>query len=326
MSRGGDCFAGYRLIRRLSVGFFAETYLARPPASGAPGGDRPARVILKRALPTVAEDPLLRSVFEREISFARVLSHRCLPERLDDGVRHTLPYLVFARAPGQSLAGVRDRLAAQGRGWPAARVAWVGRELSDALTYLHEFRGPQAPRGLLHQDVAASNVIVSPDGRVTLVDLGALVRRGRGDEASAFRQTTAAYAAPEQLDGGRLSRATDTYALGLLLLELLLGRRVRSAAEPPRDGAAALRQDAAAFARLARERRSPLQALLGQLLRRTRGAARWKTARIRAAFGRLPCGAAWAKQGLPRETERLDRDREPASPGSGDCPRRRGRS
>ncbi len=113
-----------------------------------------------------------------------------------------------------------DELAAEleaERAWDADRFAQATRQLVDAVHALH-----RADR--LHRDLKPSNVLVTDDDRLVLLDFG-LVKRLDGDHTSTHRvMGTAAYMAPEQAEQGGVTEASDWYAVGVILFELLTGR------------------------------------------------------------------------------------------------------
>lgn len=126
------------------------------------------------------------------------------------------PYLVTELVDGPDLGAV---VAAEGALDPQ-RVAAIGRDVASALAHLHE-------EGLVHRDVKPANVLLDPQGRARVCDLGITLRAGEPDPHGRPGHTVGsiAYLAPEQVLGEPLGTPVDVYALGLLLLEALTGRR-----------------------------------------------------------------------------------------------------
>ena len=158
---------------------------------------------------------------EAEAQLIASLNHHALTTLFDAGVDTSDPdhpqiYLVMEYVPGSDL---RERL----KSGPLEpfQVCWLGRDLAEGLQYLHE-------SGFLHRDIKPANVLLASKGadvrlRAKLADFGisSLIGRAeKGDEVTG----TAAYLSPEQVEGRQPTDASDTYALGLVLLEALTGR------------------------------------------------------------------------------------------------------
>ncbi len=130
-----------------------------------------------------------------------------------DGQGEAHPFLVMELVDGPTLAAC----CLDGSLTPE-RVAGIGAELADALEYVHA-------RGVVHRDVKPANILLSP-ARVKLADFGiARIVDGVRHTSTGLTVGTAPYLSPEQVLGEDVGPAADVYALGLVLLECLTGRR-----------------------------------------------------------------------------------------------------
>ena len=194
----------YRLGDRLGSGAVAEVFRAVD--------ERLSRPVAVKLFRGDAAEELQRH--EAEMRTLAQLDHPSLVTVYDAGDDDGQPYLVMQLIEGDTLA---DEL----RRGPIGpeRTARYGAALADALAYVHE-------RGFVHRDVKPANVLIAGDGRVHLADFG-IARLV--DSAHVTRTGdvlgTPAYFAPEQVSGGAVGAAADVYALGLMLLECLTGRR-----------------------------------------------------------------------------------------------------
>jgi serine/threonine-protein kinase len=220
----GSHLGRYQIIRRLALGGMAELYLARQ--LGEAGYEKV--VALKRVLPHLAEDPAFVKMFLNEARLAAGLNHSGIAQVMDFGSEAGEHFMALEYVHGRS---VFQLLREAGRALPRAVALTIVHEVAGALHYAHERNGPDGmPLGLVHRDVSPSNVLVSYDGDVKLVDFGI----AKATAHSHATQTAAikgkiAYMAPEQLRGEALDRRSDVFALCVVLYELVLGRRCFSA-------------------------------------------------------------------------------------------------
>lgn len=211
----------YRLLSRLGVGGLCEVFLGE--GYGASGFVR--RVAIKRLHESLAEEAELSRALIGEAQLGGLLRHRGLVQIQHLGVEDDRYYVVMEWIDGSDLATL---LEAAPPPRPVARA--IAGELAAALDYLHRARDLDGRAlGLVHRDLSANNVLMSREGEVKLADFGLakatlLADRSRGD----VRKGTYAYMSPEQVAQTAeqpLSSASDQFAFGILLAELLTGER-----------------------------------------------------------------------------------------------------
>jgi len=197
----------YWLLEVLGTGAFGTTYRAERESDGA-------TFALKELLVRRLQDFKAHDLFKREANMLRSLSHPAIPAYIDDFMagegRHVGLYLVVELVEGRTLA---DELLVRRLDTRAALE--TVRELCDVLTYLHERTPP-----IVHRDLKPGNVMRRADGRLALIDFGSVKDVVRQGEAGSTVAGTFGYMPPEQL-AGRASPASDIYALGVILLELV---------------------------------------------------------------------------------------------------------
>ena len=173
------------------------------------------RRVAVKVMPVAATEPAERQRFVREARSAAGLSHPNAVAVFDAGEADDHLYLVMEFVDGRTLA---DLLAERGPLDPAQATEIITPVLA-ALGHAHA-------AGIVHRDVKPSNIMVSGDGTVKLLDFG--IARRFDDLAGAITVEgqmvgTPQYLAPEQIEGGPVSPATDLYAVGVVLFEMLTG-------------------------------------------------------------------------------------------------------
>jgi serine/threonine protein kinase len=209
----GPIVAGrWRITRFIAVGGMGEVYEAEDVALGE-------RVALKTVRRDAAYDSVAVERFKREVLLARKVSHPNVCRIFEFGVEREIVFLTMELLAGETLA---TRLRERGP-MPLVEARAIAVQLCAALEAAHA-------AGVVHRDLKANNVMLVGE-RAVVTDFG-LARAFSGEASDDTSLTgrgmlvgTPAYMAPEQIDGGPIGPATDIYALGVLLFELVSGRR-----------------------------------------------------------------------------------------------------
>jgi eukaryotic-like serine/threonine-protein kinase len=208
----------YRIVRRLGQGGMAQVFLAL--AYGASGVEK--RVALKTLLPELQGSGELEQLLIDEAKLGAQLTHRNLVQVHELGTADGVYYVRMDFVDGADLATLSRRAR------PSAELALlVAEEIALALSYVHRATDDAGrPLGLVHRDVSPSNILVSRAGEVKLADFGVAKATMLADITRAnVRKGKYAYMSPEQVTGEPIGPASDQFALGVTLMELVSGRR-----------------------------------------------------------------------------------------------------
>jgi tRNA A-37 threonylcarbamoyl transferase component Bud32 len=212
----------YQIIRRLAKGGMAELYLSRQIG----GGGYEKVVALKRVLPHLAEDLTFVRMFLNEAKIAAGLDHSNIVHVVDFGSEGGEHFMVMEYVHGRSVLDLLRQSARVG-GLPLPCALTIAGEVAAALHYAHERAGSDGrPLGLVHRDVSPSNVLVSFEGDVKLVDFGIAkaTAHTRVTRSGAIKGKLS-YMAPEQVRGEAVDRRADVFALCVVTYELCTGQR-----------------------------------------------------------------------------------------------------
>jgi serine/threonine protein kinase len=204
----GEELAGYRIARELGRGGMGVVYEAEHLQLGR-------SAVLKVLAPHLAGDGAFRERFVEESRLVAAIDHPNIVPIYDAGEVGAVLYIAMRYVEG---ADLKTLLARDGPLDPELAAGLV-EQAAAALDAAHA-------RDLVHRDVKPANILVEgAGGRVILTDFG-VARGPRADAAaeSGLFLGTVDYASPEQLQGERVTAATDVYALGCVLFECLTGR------------------------------------------------------------------------------------------------------
>ncbi len=209
----------YRLDQRLGGGGMAEVFLGS--TMGAEGFSR--KVAIKRVLPGYSDNEQFARMFIEEARISSQLVHPNIVSVLDfDRDAEQRLFLVMELVEGKDL----DALAGSGV-LPIPVVIFVIGEVLRGLGFAHDLPVGNDMRGIIHRDVSPHNVLLSWDGSVKVSDFGiAKARSASAATASVFIKGKPAYMSPEQANGQPLDGRSDLFAVGIMLWEMLVGRRL----------------------------------------------------------------------------------------------------
>ncbi|MBA2314572.1 MAG: serine/threonine protein kinase, partial [Chloroflexi bacterium] len=209
MAEIGNVLGGrYRLIELLGQGGMATIYRARDSQL-----ERDVAVKLLR--PEYGRDPDFLSRFRQEAQNAASLNHPNIVQVYDYGQDPAGPFIVMELVDGEDLASVIRRTGPM----PPAQAARIAAAAARALEVAHR-------RGIVHRDVKPGNVMVDRDGRIEVADFG--IARAVAEAQMTLPGTTIGsvhYFSPEQARGESTTFPSDVYSLGIVLWEMLTGRR-----------------------------------------------------------------------------------------------------
>jgi serine/threonine protein kinase len=207
----GQTIGNYTITRRLGAGGMGEVYEAQHPTIGA-------RVAIK-VLNADATDPASAQRFLIEAQAVNRIQHDGVVKIIDAGYTpEDRPYLVMEYLDGASLADVM-------KGERRVPMGTACRIVGDVLAVLAEAHG----EGIVHRDLKPHNVFLTRSGRTVVLDFGVAKLLDAGGSVSLTMTGailgTPAYMAPEQIQGEAVDGRSDLYAVGVVLYELVTGRR-----------------------------------------------------------------------------------------------------
>jgi len=221
-------FGRYTLLEKLAVGGMAEVFRAKIHSSH--GFEK--ILVVKRILPHLAADPSFVAMFIDEAKLTAQLTHPKIVQILDFGEVNGQYFTALEFVDGFDALGLL-RIAAQKRvRVPPPIAVFIVQEILEALDYAHNARDMESkPMQIVHRDISPSNIFVSKRGDVKLGDFGIAHAQRRDSKTQAGTlKGKYGYMSPEQVVGRPVDARSDLFAIGVVLAELLTGRRLFSAA------------------------------------------------------------------------------------------------
>lgn len=215
----------YQLLDCIAESYMSKLYRARVQL-----GQMNRLVAIKVIHPASVKEEQYRDFFFQEIGITQALEHPNIIKILEYGETDSSPYVVMEYLNGKNL---RQVIAAtrvgENKAVPLGLSMWVGSETLKALEYAHSFTdsltGKRQP--VIHGDLSPHNLMLTYDGFLKLIDFG--IARVMTEDSITVTDTIRGkigYLAPEQLDGKKPNPSSDLFSFGVVLCELLTGKRL----------------------------------------------------------------------------------------------------
>ena len=221
-SRGRQ-FGRYELITQIAFGGMGEIYLAR--SKGARGVEK--RLVIKKILPYLASEDEFVDKFVDEARIVTELTHGNIVPVFDMGEIEGEYYIAMEFIPGRDLRDVLKASKVVGWRMPVTAAVFIVAEVCKGLSYAHNKKDPEGrSMDIIHRDVSPSNVLISTEGEVKLVDFGIAKATNKTTRSVTNQlQGKFCYMSPEQAAGKPLDPRSDLFSVGVLLYEVLTNVR-----------------------------------------------------------------------------------------------------
>ena len=234
-------FGHYYLLGLIARGGMAEVYRAKPQV----GTRRLYAVKVMR--PQLAREARFIDMFHREGKLAMVLKNRCIVETVEVGQHDGRHYITMEYVAGRDLTQVLRRCQETQQRIPVPHAVYIAARIAEGLHFAHTLTGADGrPLNIVNRDVSPSNVRLSYDGDVKLLDFGIAQALMKFTSEIGILKGKFSYMSPEQIRGMPLDARTDVFSAGIILHEMLtteklfrgdtefaLMEKVRKAEVPP---------------------------------------------------------------------------------------------
>jgi serine/threonine protein kinase len=215
-------FGKHELVRRIGAGGMAEVHLAR--TYGAEGFVK--NLVIKRLLPEFSEDPEIVRMFIQEARLAAHLRHANIVQIFEFDHVEGSYYIAMEWVDGVDLRRLQSTASRRSMSLSTGMAVHIGVETLKGLHFAHRVSVGGSNLGLIHRDISPHNLLVSFAGEVKIGDFGiAKIAQLATQTRVGVIKGKLAYMPPEQVRGEILDQRSDLFALGVVLWELLAGRR-----------------------------------------------------------------------------------------------------
>ena len=217
-------FGRYFLIDKIAVGGMAEVFKAKSFSHG--GFEK--LLVIKRILQHLSDNDEFIDMFIDEAKISVELQHPNIVQIYDFGRIQDNFFIAMECVEGKDVKDILRKLAERRKLLPTEYAVYVAHEICKGLDYAHKRTDMQgAPLGIIHRDVSPSNILVSYGGEVKVADFGiAKAQISAYNTKGGVLKGKFEYMSPEQASGQTLDHQSDIFATGIILHEMLTGRRL----------------------------------------------------------------------------------------------------
>jgi eukaryotic-like serine/threonine-protein kinase len=214
----------YRVLEKIASGGMAEVF--RAESAGLEGFKK--TVAIKRVLPHLSEKKQFIGMFLDEARLSAHLSHSNCVQVFDIGVGDNTYFIVMEFVDGADLKAVIENQKKSGQSFPIEEACLICVRICEGLAYAHELiDGTGQNIGIVHRDMSPPNVLITAFGEVKIVDFGLAKANSQLEHSEpGIIKGKFSYLSPEAALGHPVDARTDIFAVGIILWELLAGRRL----------------------------------------------------------------------------------------------------
>ena len=218
-------FGRYFLLDQLAQGGMAEINRAR--LASADGASR--ILVIKRIQAGFGGNNEFYQMFKSEIKVTMGFNHPNIVQLYDFGEEEGQPFIAMELVDGKNLRQFLSRFAEIKQNFPVELAAFVVEQAASGLHYAHFFRDKVSGEALniVHRDISPQNILIAFEGSVKVIDFGIAKANSNSENTRAgVIKGKPSYLSPEQITGEVLDGRCDEFALGIVLWELLTGRKL----------------------------------------------------------------------------------------------------
>ena len=219
-----EAFGKYFLVDKIATGGMAEIFKAKTYSHG--GFEN--LLVIKRILPHIGENEDFIEMFIDEAKVSVALQHPNIVRIYDFGKILENYFIAMECVDGKDTRNCLRKLARKKSHLPPKFAAFIAHETAKGLHYAHTKKDLQGnPYGIVHRDISPSNVIVSYEGEVKVADFGiAKAESNAYQTRDGVLKGKFEYMSPEQATGREIDPRSDIFSVGIILYEMLTGRRL----------------------------------------------------------------------------------------------------
>lgn len=214
----------YQVIERIDAGGMAEVFKAE--STSMQGFQK--LVAIKRVLPSLTQNERFVRMFLDEAKVSLHLNHTNCVQVFDLGIADGTYFIVMEFVNGTNLKNILEELARRNHVLPLEQVVYIAIEICKGLAHAHDKKDLDGrPLHIVHRDISPPNVLMSREGEVKITDFGLAKAQSQVETTDpGVVKGKFGYLSPEAANGEEVDPRTDIFAVGILLWEMLIGRRL----------------------------------------------------------------------------------------------------